>query len=113
MALNQNHTFEDIDEIKCAIAEKNCTKERSEFLKTILEFNNYKVIVKNTTPQPASDLQTEPVSETFTVGVTDVTFNPVKAIFNRELKAPNGKTVTPSYWKQEQNESEDGNWYWK
>ena len=37
MALNPNHAFEDLGEVKCAIVEKNCTPERVEFLKNILE----------------------------------------------------------------------------
>ena len=113
MALNQNHTFEDIDEIKCSIAEKNCTKSRCDFLKSLLEFNNYKVIIKNTTPVPAADTQIVNIDETYTVGVTDVTFNPIKAIYNRELKSPNGKTITPAYWNQTNQDSDDEKWYWK
>ncbi|NUM32580.1 MAG: hypothetical protein HUU47_09700 [Bacteroidetes bacterium] len=112
MALNQNHIFEDIDEIKCSIVEKNCTKQRCDFLKALLEHNNYKVVIKNTT-NAANESITETIAETYTIGVTDVTFNYIKAIFNRELKAQNGNTVTPDYWKQINAESDDKKWYWK
>ena len=37
MAINQNHTFDDLDGVKCAIVEKNCKPERVEFLKKLLE----------------------------------------------------------------------------
>jgi hypothetical protein len=33
MAINQNHLFEDLDGVKCAIVEKNASKERVAFLK--------------------------------------------------------------------------------
>ena len=45
MAINKNHEFEDLDGMKCAVVEKNASKERVAFLKDLLEFNRYKVIV--------------------------------------------------------------------
>ena len=130
MAINKNHEFEDLDGIKCAIVEKNVSKERVEFLKKILEYNRYTVVVVPTPalkvappkpapaaasatatpaestsaiPQPASP----PPPETFTVGVTDVTFNPINAIFGRLLKAPHGHIVTLAYWQQKEKEPHD------
>ena len=54
---------------------------------------------------------TEIISEippaSFTVGVTDVTFNPTNAIFGRLLKAPRGHIVTLAYWQQKENEPHD------
>ena len=41
MALNKNHEFEELDGVKCGIVEKNVLPERVEFLKKILEYNNY------------------------------------------------------------------------
>ena len=37
--------------------------------------------------------------KTFTIGVTDVTFNPVNAIFGRMLHTPDGHVVTQAYWQ--------------
>ena len=45
MAINKNHEFEDLGTSKCAIVEKNASPERVEFLKTLLEFNKYEVVV--------------------------------------------------------------------
>ena len=45
--------------------------------------------------------------ETFTVGVTDYTFNPINAIFGRLLKAPDGHVVTLAYWQQKESTSHD------
>ena len=41
MALNSNHTVEDLNEVKCAIVEKNVSAMRASFLKEILEYNKY------------------------------------------------------------------------
>lgn len=118
MALNPNHTFDDLDEIKCSIVEKNCSKERVDFLKQILEFNHFKVVVVPSPPPKVAaaaepDAEVIPLPETFTVGVTDLSFNPTKAIYNRELKSPSGSTITPDYWKQLNPVSDDEKWYWE
>ena len=48
-----------------------------------------------------------PAPETFTVGVTDYTFNPINAIFGRLLHTPDGHVVTLAYWEQKENVSHD------
>ncbi|MFM2146606.1 MAG: hypothetical protein RL732_1442, partial [Bacteroidota bacterium] len=45
--------------------------------------------------------------QTFTVGVTDYTFNTINAIFGRALKTKEGKVITLAYWKQEETVSND------
>lgn len=50
MAINQNHLFDDLDGTKCAIVEKNCKPERAEFLKNLLQFNRYQVVVAKSPP---------------------------------------------------------------
>ena len=45
--------------------------------------------------------------ETFTVGVTDYTFNPINAIFGRVLHTPEGHIVTLAYWQQKETVSHD------
>jgi len=131
MAINKNHEFEDLDGTKCAIVEKNVSKERIEFLKKILEYNHYTVVVVPTpapkpvppksapvaasataattesTPPPTPQPAAPPTPETFTVGVTDVTFNPINAIFGRLLKAPHGHIITLAYWQQKEKEPFD------
>lgn len=167
MAINQNHTFEELDGIKCGIVEKNVTPDRARFLKNLLEFNQFSVVVvptpppKITTPTPTApaivkaastdiahatgtqpqnhsqpEIPTEPAlvketpaniapvnesqpgiqpqpipppstPETFTVGVTDVTFNPINAIFGRLLRSRDGHVVTLAYWQQKEQVSSD------
>ena len=126
MAINKNHEFEELDGIKCAIVEKNVSPQRVEFLKNLLQFNGYEVVVAASpapkaapAPKPAApangEAQTEqvapppppPAPETFTVGVTDITFNPINAIFGRALHTPDKHVVTLAYWQQKEEVSHD------
>ena len=152
MAINQNHLFEELNGVKCAIVEKNVSPERVDFLKRLLEHNNYTVIAVPTpmapakpappaakpAPNPAAapaegnaaaDSQGSitpatpaaaviaaaeeppppppPPPSTFTVGVTDVMFNPTNAIFGRLLKAQDGHVVTLAYWQQKEDYPRD------
>jgi len=136
MAINQNHLFEDLDGIKCAIVEKNASPQRVAFLRRIMEYNGFTVVVVPSPPPkvaappvapkaPAASASSDaapptepqasspapapppPAPETFTIGVTDVTFNPTNAIFGRLLKAPGGPIITLAYWQQKDDESHD------
>ncbi len=131
MAINKNHEFEDLDNIKCSIVEKNLSAHRVQFLKELLSFNNYEVVVV-ASPAPkvapaavpavaadesgnvnGSDESTklntpEPIApSTFTMGVTDLRFNPTNAIFGRSLHSQDGHVVTLAYWNQEEDVSDD------
>jgi len=115
MAINKNHEFEDLDGVKCAIVEKQVSEERAKFLEQLLTFNGYTVIVQPVAvkPPPAAPageevaVPEEPVVQLFTVGVTDVTFNPINAIFGRLLRTPGGQVVTLAYWKGKETEAQD------
>ena len=110
MAINQNHLFEDLDGIKCAIVEKNVALERVDFLKSLLEYNGFKVIVVNSPPPKATAVAEETtviIPSTFNVGVTDVAFNATNAIFGRLLKTKDGQVVTLAYWEQQEKKSDD------
>ena len=133
MALNKNHEFEELNGVKCGIVEKNVKPERVAFFKEILELNGYTVVVVPTPPPKVAAPPTKPTAsgetteppksniqpvaasaeatadkpETFTVGVTDYTFNPINAIFGRMLKTKDGHFVTWAYWNQEEAVSDD------
>ena len=119
MGINKNHEFEELDGVKCGIVEKNATQKRVEFLKKILEFNKYTVVVvpspapKAAPAKPLAEGEAappppEPVAPTtFIIGVTDYTFNPINAIFGRLLKTPEGFVVTQAYWYQKENSGKD------
>lgn len=106
MALNKGkHLVEEIDGERCSVVEKGVSAERIEFLKKLLEFNNYTVkVIANGEP------------ETFKIGVTDLLFNPVVEVYKRSLKSLSGKKVTPAYWLQEstkETEAEVNYWNFK
>jgi hypothetical protein len=118
MAINQNHISEELNGVKCAIVEKNVSAERADFLKTLLLFNKYSVEIAVTPPPKAAPAKplTEgeepspppaPLPETFTVGVTDMMFNPINAIFGRLLHTPDRHVVTDAYWHQQEKSSHD------
>jgi hypothetical protein len=123
MAINKNHEFEELDGVKCGIVEKNVQPDRTQFLKKLLEYNKFTVVVVPSPPPKAppvavlkSEEGTEPPSpppapppapETFTIGVTDYTFNPINAIFGRLLHTPDGHFVTQAYWQQKESISDD------
>ena len=111
MAINKNHEFEELDGVKCAIVEKNVSKERADFLKQLLEFNKYTVIIVAAAPPKTAAatpaVEPPPAPSLFTVGVTDVTFNSINAIFGRLLKTPGNRIVTLAYWQQKEAISQD------
>ena len=131
MALNKNHEYEELYGVRCGIVEKNVTPERVGFLKELLEFNGYTVMsvptpapkvapasATATADKPASVLkegETASASaeapadkpETFTLGVTDYTFNTINAIYGRLLKTKDGHIVTMAYWLQQEAVNND------
>ena len=127
MAINKNHEFEDLGGVKCAIVEKNASKERVAFLKDLLEINLFEVVVVPSpppkvaaSPKPAAPADPNapaetpveippppPPPETFTIGVTNLAFNPTNAIFGRLLRTKDGHIVTQAYWYQKESSSHD------
>lgn len=121
MAINKNHLFEELDGVKCGIVEKDASADRVAFLKKLLEYNGFTVVVVPSPPPKAAPVPVikaedgtvipapplPPAPETFTVGVTDYTFNPINAIFGRLLKTHDGHVVTLAYWEQKESVSHD------
>lgn len=128
MAINKNHEFEDLGTSKCAIVEKNASAGRVQFLKTLLEFNKYEVVVVDSpapkaapvvpaapmaapvegeAPAPAPASAPAPAPTTFTIGVTDLCFNATNAIFGRQLKTAVGHIVSLAYWQEKESVSND------
>ena len=129
MAINKNHEFEDLGTSKCAIVEKNASPKRVQFLKTLLEFNKYEVVVVDSpapkaapaapvaapvegeAPAPAPAEPAAPIAPpaptTFTIGVTDLCFNATNAIFGRQLKTTDGHIVSLAYWQEKESVSND------
>jgi hypothetical protein len=137
MAINKNHEFEELNGVKCGIVEKNVSPERAKFLKELLELNGYTVVVAPSPPPkvaaapasvapaasadpnapapppPPAPPPAPPAPETFSVGVTDVTYNTTNAIMGRLLRTKEGYKVTLAYWQQKAAESLDDIPYFK
>ncbi len=103
MTLKAKHIVEEISGTRCTIVEKGATAARIKFLKNLLEINKYEVIV---TDEPI----VEGAPALFTIGVTDLVFNPVIAVYEMALKTAEGKKVSPAYWNQESTECVDEYW---
>ena len=103
MTLKAKHIVEEINGTRCTIIEKGATAGRVDFLKKLLEFNKFIVMV---TEEPLA----EGVPVLFTIGITDLVFNPVIAVYELSLKTPDGKKVSPAYWNQYSNECIDEYW---
>ena len=92
---NAKHIVSEIDGVRCTIVETGATLERVAFLSDLLEFNNLEV-------KETREVSEIPGAEPkYTIGVTDLLFNPVFAIYERQLNTREGSYLTPGYWKQE------------
>jgi hypothetical protein len=105
MALNNaKHIIGEIDGIRCTIIETGVTLERSAFLNDLLNFNNLEV------KEMKEESVTSDKEIKYTIGVTNLIFNPVFAVYERQLKTREGSFVTPGYWKQECTECDPQYW---
>ena len=96
MAINNaKHIVSEIDGIRCTIVESGVTLERAAFLRQLLEYNKFEV---KELQIPSEVTGEEPE---YTIGVTDLVFNPLFTIYECLLKTPEGGYVTPGYWNQE------------
>jgi hypothetical protein len=113
MAINKNHEFEDLNGIKCAIVVRNVSVDRVTFLKNILQYNGYTIVVVEVNATPAkttegvTENETSQLPSLYTIGVSDVTFNVINAVFGRLLKTRDGHTVTLEYWQQKESVARD------
>lgn len=105
MAINNaKHIVSEINGVRCTIIETGTTLERAAFLKDLLTSNNMEVmeLKENTEDQNAESK--------YTIGVTDILFNPVFAVYEKQLKTLEGTPITPGYWNQECTECDPRYW---
>lgn len=105
MAINNaKHIVSEIDGVRCTIVETGATLERAAFLNDLLSYNGFEV---KEMKEPLKEGKTE---QLYTIGVTDIVFNPVFAIYERRLRTREGSIVTPAYWKQECTDCDPRYW---
>jgi hypothetical protein len=105
MAINNvKHLVGEIDGVRCTIIESGASLERVAFLRDLLEFNNLEVKeIEEPSVTPGEESK-------YTIGVTNLLFNPVFAIYERQLLSREGSAVTPGYWQQECIECDPRYW---
>ncbi len=105
MSFQGKHDFGELNGKRVTFVEKGVTQERMEFLKTLLEHNGLPVVIGKEEPKEESD------AVKYTVAVENLLFNPVIWVYERRLKTPDGRIVSPAYWEQRTNETNP--MYWK
>lgn len=106
MGLAGKHMFGAIGEQRVTFVEKKIDKDRLEFLKKLLEFNDFEVLVQE------DKRKSEEEPQLYTIGVTDMVFNPTVYVFQRRLKTLDGKRiVNQEYWNQISDDAKPQ--YWK
>jgi hypothetical protein len=105
MAINNaKHIIAEINGIRCTVVESGATLERAAFLNDLLSFNNLEV-------KEIQEVSEEPSGEPkYTIGVTDMLFNPVFAVYEKQLRTKEGSFVSPGYWKQECTDCDPQYW---
>ena len=112
MALTKGkHIVKEMDNVLCTVVESGISIERMNFLKGLLEFNKFEVKTEKdeakvkTDPKGEAEVKAEgkiaPQVDTYTIGVTDLVFNPMIAVYENSLHKPIGEKVSPAYWNQQ------------
>ncbi len=98
--------FGAIGEQRVTFVEKKIDKDRLDFLKKLLEFNGFEVLIQE------DKRKSEEEPQLYTIGVTDMVFNPTVYVFQRRLKTLDGKhIVNQEYWNQISDDAKPQ--YWK
>jgi len=104
MVLKAKHIVEEVNGQRCTIVEKGIDKKRVNFLKELLSHNKFEVVVEEVAKTEES------TEQLYNVGVTDLVFNPVIAVYEMSLKTAKGEPVTAAWWNQESTESVKEYW---
>ncbi len=106
MVLGGKHLFGSINDSRVTFIEKKIEEDRKNFLKELLEKNDFEVLIQEDKRKSEEDPQL------YTIGVTDMTFNPTTYIFQRRLKSLDGEhIVNQDYWNQKSEDTKPQ--YWK
>lgn len=104
MSLSGSHMFGSIEETRVTFVEKGVSEERKDFLKKLLEHNDFDVIIQEDKKKAEEDPQL------FTVAVTDMVFNPTIWVYQRKLKTFDGRKVNQDYWEQRSKDTKPQYW---
>lgn len=95
MSLNKGkHIVQEIDGVLCTVVEAGVSSNRLKFLRELLEYNHFEV-------KFTEEIVEETKEPNYIIGVTDLVFNPVIAVYEKSLESPDGKIISPVNWNQE------------
>jgi hypothetical protein len=95
MSLNKGkHIVTDLEGIRCTVVESGLSEQRMIFLSELLKRNGYEVKKEMEKSKEGTSLGT------YIVGVADLIFNPVIAVYQKKLFRENERIVSPAYWNQ-------------
>jgi hypothetical protein len=98
------HQITEIDGVRCTLVESGISAERMQFLRELLALNGLEVKIREDAPAEGNTVVT------YTLGVTDIIFNPVYAVYERTLLRADGKVVSPAYWRQQEGDTDGDYW---
>lgn len=90
--LKGKHTVIEIEGVRCTVVETGVSDERLAFLKEILEHNRFTVKTDREKAKDGTALATS------VIGVTDLVFNAMIALYERKLLRKDGHVLNPAYW---------------
>ncbi|MEN8124440.1 MAG: hypothetical protein ABFR32_04855 [Bacteroidota bacterium] len=106
MVLGGKHVFGSIGDQRVTFIEKKVDENRKDFLQKLLAINGFEVLIQE------EKRKTEEDPQLYTIGVTDMTFNPTTYVFQRRLKTlDGGHIVNQDYWNQKSEDPKPQ--YWK
>lgn len=103
-SLKGKHTVAEIEGVRCTVVQAGITENRRDHLKSLLEFNGFTVKSEQEKSKEGTML------DTYVIGITDVTANPVILVYLQKLRRPDGHIVTPAYWEQSSSQTDITYW---
>ena len=88
------HIVAEIEGVRCTVVETGLQESRAEFLKGLLQVNGFEVKMEKEKTKEGTML------DTWQLGVTDLLFNPVVALYAHKLYRSDQKVVTQAFWNQ-------------
>jgi hypothetical protein len=109
MPFAAKHQFGDINGTRVSFVEKKIMEDRKNFLEKLLKYNGFEVLIQE------EKRKTEEDPQLYSIGVTDMVFNPVIWVYDRRLLTHDNRKVTADYWFQKTEETKPQYWesMWK
>ncbi|MBK7095264.1 MAG: hypothetical protein IPH57_09555 [Saprospiraceae bacterium] len=104
MSLSGKHQYGELQGTRVTFVEKGISSARMSFLKNLLEVNGFSVLTDLEKKKNEDD------PDLYTIGVTDLVFNPTIWVYDRKLRTSDGRKVTPDYWLQKTEDTKPQYW---